>query len=60
MKRGWFVSTSTQLTRVNTKSEALRLGAKVAVGPVVALIHRECECGCGQPAAKSVQKVAAQ
>jgi len=52
---GWFVSTVRALTRCDTRREAEDL--IVALGPKgEAQLHRECQCGCGQPAAKPIGK----
>lgn len=54
-KLGWFVSTFTGLTRVDTKCQALALQDEcIAAGKDPGVVLRECECGCGQPASKAV------
>lgn len=46
-KHGWFVSTPTELLKFDTIAEAT---AEMVRHPMCSLL-RECQCGCGQPAA---------
>ncbi len=47
-KRGWFVATSVSLTKFDTKKAAVSTAKEIGKD---AAIYRECECGCGNPAA---------
>ena len=54
-KLGWYVSTFTGLTRVDTKRQAFGVqDALLATGKDPGVILRECDCGCGQPASKAL------
>jgi hypothetical protein len=52
-KRGWYVSTFTGLTRVDTKRQALDIQFTLKdEGRDPGVVLRECICGCGKPASK--------
>ena len=55
-KRGWYVSTDTALVRFSLRRDAAETVLAARRVGRSALLIRECECGCGEPAGRAVAR----
>lgn len=53
-RRGWYVSTDTALVRFSRRRDAAETVMARRRNGDSALLIRECECGCGEPAGRAV------